>query len=706
VGHSVNAYNKPYPVETSGGPTGLGGTKGKSQAISTTAKGGERIASGLIHEPETVSYDVPVEFYFEVSKLTKYNQWINNLSFTMIKARSDRRPQARAVPLPGWIQSLRGVVRLEVPAERAPTRYTELPPAKVEEVRFVDPLAEPPEHAFPLAGHRIRGEFRYVSELVDPVRRALSALPNPKSKQPSPTVERLFGPATTGELALQKVLDPTVVEVFLPRMLQRGPDRKRFGAIVAVDSGPVALRVYRIAEVSVTFGESVQESDPTSDDHIWLGSYDRNEQIRQSTTTKRTTKSTKKSRGFNLRTPVPLPNANVIGNVTATSETSRTNADGSLLWEATTHTRDHGKGLYSVHHAGVTYTVVVEQREYNKAALWAKYGVERFDAFVAMLRGKVGEPVDRMELDAWWFEPGDGAKTTALAIEVTVGNGVRLFVAEPARQALKSEPKLGRGAQPLTQMSRGDLEVIREETKDPEDGETSEDDDAPKITEKATLTKGLDSDGPLPAEPGAMLPPPGDVFWFRAWDDPWGPSGADAHQDNSEVPAGGLHSEWDDPFFDGPGGSHHPIQDEDLEQEGVYDPPPPPREFPNLRPEDFAQERILAKEASAYSFTRYHPDFENLVRGRVIWVVTEKDKLIFPLESFGNFRMRHALLSDGQPVRSAGTAQLWLVDGGWRGLIDNDTGYFETSAKSLAYAKEIFEDALIFVDVDTNKLHP
>ncbi|MEQ1568825.1 MAG: RHS repeat-associated core domain-containing protein, partial [Myxococcota bacterium] len=114
--------------------------------------------------------------------------------------------------------------------------------------------------------------------------------------------------------------------------------------------------------------------------------------------------------------------------------------------------------------------------------------------------------------------------------------------------------------------------------------------------------------------------------------------------------------------------------------------------YPNQLPERLAEEMATAERVGAVAVAPGTPAFlEATDQGLVKFVVTADEKLLISPYSVGGEEISHAVLSGGEPVLTAGQADIASGGGQFFGIdIVEHSGHFLPSAESLDIAKALF----------------
>lgn len=145
--------------------------------------------------------------------------------------------------------------------------------------------------------------------------------------------------------------------------------------------------------------------------------------------------------------------------------------------------------------------------------------------------------------------------------------------------------------------------------------------------------------------------------------------------------------------------SHDGAVERDVQR--AYDPmgdlepldPEAPQLFENREGHNLQRELDLAEDLGIRPIAPEGPDFDRMVNADTIkWAVLADESLLVEPAYVDQEEISHAVLSGGEPVLAAGTADISgnAEHGYWGARIDNHSGHFLPSAESLQRGVDAF----------------
>ncbi|MGW7431119.1 putative T7SS-secreted protein [Streptomyces sp. NPDC054861] len=121
--------------------------------------------------------------------------------------------------------------------------------------------------------------------------------------------------------------------------------------------------------------------------------------------------------------------------------------------------------------------------------------------------------------------------------------------------------------------------------------------------------------------------------------------------------------------------------------------------FPNQLPKELDREMADAERLGVRPMRVGDEGFDAIINeGTVKWAVTESGELLFIPKHVQGTELKHSVLTNGDPVRAAGEAEIAGGQGSYFGMeVNRQSGHFWPSEKSLEVGKEAFERAGITI---------
>jgi RHS repeat-associated protein len=124
-----------------------------------------------------------------------------------------------------------------------------------------------------------------------------------------------------------------------------------------------------------------------------------------------------------------------------------------------------------------------------------------------------------------------------------------------------------------------------------------------------------------------------------------------------------------------------------------------PCKFENQMPDELAGELADAERLGVKPLRVGDDGFDEVINsGTVKWAVTMDGDLVIIPKHVGGVELKHPVLTNGDPVRAAGEAEIAGGNGSYFGMeVNNKSGHYKPSLESLEVGKEAFERAGIQV---------
>ncbi|MGX1503752.1 UNVERIFIED_CONTAM: RHS repeat-associated protein [Streptomyces graminofaciens] len=124
-----------------------------------------------------------------------------------------------------------------------------------------------------------------------------------------------------------------------------------------------------------------------------------------------------------------------------------------------------------------------------------------------------------------------------------------------------------------------------------------------------------------------------------------------------------------------------------------------PCKFENQMPNELAGELADAERLGVKPLRVGDDGFDEVINsGTVKWAVTMDGDLVIIPKHVGGVELKHPVLTNGDPVRAAGEAEIAGGNGSYFGMeVNNKSGHYKPSLESLEVGKEAFERAGIQV---------
>ncbi|MFJ3100059.1 hypothetical protein [Streptomyces sp. NPDC086835] len=116
-------------------------------------------------------------------------------------------------------------------------------------------------------------------------------------------------------------------------------------------------------------------------------------------------------------------------------------------------------------------------------------------------------------------------------------------------------------------------------------------------------------------------------------------------------------------------------------------------------PDELAGELADAERLGVKPLRVGDDGFDEVINsGTVKWAVTMDGDLVIIPKHVGGVELKHPVLTNGDPVRAAGEAEIAGGNGSYFGMeVNNKSGHYKPSLESLEVGKEAFERAGIQV---------
>jgi len=129
--------------------------------------------------------------------------------------------------------------------------------------------------------------------------------------------------------------------------------------------------------------------------------------------------------------------------------------------------------------------------------------------------------------------------------------------------------------------------------------------------------------------------------------------------------------------------------------------------FDNQLPESLEAELESARILKVKPIRPEDMEFDDVINlGTIKWAVTVNNDLLIIPHTVDSVELAHTVLSQGEPVRAAGEADIAAYEGTFIGLsINNHSGHYMPDAASLDTGIKTFAEAgIIFADADKQRV--